>query len=515
MNRERIILWAALSLVGCNQPSVDPTETDNGLYGLGTSATKWPGGNVPVCFTNISDSPSLQQQIPGLLANSWSKAANIHFTGFGACNGGNVVSVSFSAGSNGLTSNPLGYGQESVTLINNDTTAGLAHFKYEVVHEFGHALGFQHEMQRPDNWTGGVAAQCPQFGNNAASQFNPVSGGNNLTPLYDPFSIMNYCDPGSNNQTQLSVGDIIGSSSASAYGPSGSCSFPATQTACVAKPQLQYDSTFTLPSGCPSTVGNWVLQQVGGGTIPTTGNATTWLIGHQAEGGVTSGPPIGSTKQFQLCDKFGNCAPPFNITIADCGTRLDSVYVSYNQTLLANQGSTGFVTLEMVGPWMNYDYGIGATGSVTSNIPNATFTFDNGYSNNTACYPNCIGFIDMTIHTAFSTPVGNYSVTAAVYDPATNITRTTTVPVAIGACTPPPSSCAGYECGTFTGCGQSLSCGSCSNGLLCSSGHCCASGTSWDGYACTPPPCNCPKGFYCAYDLTCQRNSTCKPGTCM
>lgn len=516
MNRQRSLLCAALALAGCGEPASTPTaSSDNALYGLGALAQPWPGGNVPVCFTNINDQPTLQAQIPGILANSWSKAANLHFTGFGACNGGNVISVSFAVNSNGQTDD-IGYGARSITLISNDTTPGLAHFQYEVLHEFGHAIGFEHEMKRPDNWVGGVAQQCGVGnGSNDITQFSAAPGGVNLTPNYDPNSIMNYCDPNGNQTTKLSVGDILGASSPSAYGRS-SCVFANAGTVCTSRPQLQYDSTYTVPSGCPATTGAWVLKQVGGGAVATAPEANTFVLGRQAEGGVVSGPAIGSTQSYQMCDAFNNCSPPFNIVLTDCHTRLDSVYVAYNQTLYATQGSSGFVTLEMVGPWMNYDYGINAHGYVVStNVPNATFHFDNGYSNNTACYPNCIGFIDMTAVPSFSTPPGSYTATVAVYDPATQITRTTVVPISVGACTPPPSSCAGYECGTFTGCGQSLNCGSCSGGNVCSGGHCCPPGTDWDGISCSPPPCNCKAGYYCDASGQCVRNGTCRPGTCM
>src|SRR5437868_6518492 len=132
MNRPHFLLCATLALAACGQ-NAPVASSDDALYGLGSLAQAWPGGNVPVCFTNINDQPTLQAKIPGLLASSWSKAANLRFTGFGACNGGNVISVSFVAGTNGVTDN-VGYGARSIQLISNDTTPGLAHFQYEVLH---------------------------------------------------------------------------------------------------------------------------------------------------------------------------------------------------------------------------------------------------------------------------------------------------------------------------------------------------------------------------------------------
>lgn len=63
-------------------------------------------------------------------------------------------------------------------------------------HEFGHALGFAHEQNRPD--TPGECAEVHGQGQR---------GEKILTP-YDPESIMNYCNPKYNNDGKLSKLDI-------------------------------------------------------------------------------------------------------------------------------------------------------------------------------------------------------------------------------------------------------------------------------------------------------------------
>jgi hypothetical protein len=263
------------------------------------------------------------------------------------------------------------------------------------------------------------------------------------------------------------------------------------------------------------------LRQVGVGPVATAPEANSFVLGHQAEGGVSWGPAIGASPQYQMCDAFNNCSAPFNITITNCNTRVDDFYVAYNETLYVTQGSTGWETLELAGPWVNEDAGINAYGGlVSTNMPYATFNFGAGYSNNTACgqITDCIAFMNMTVGASFSTPVGNYTATVKATDPTTQVTRTTITPIVVSACTPPPASCAGLQCGTFTGCGQTLNCGGCAGGDVCSIGHCCPTGMEWDGTNCSPPPppvCDCKPGFFCNAAGECQRNGTCKPGTCM
>lgn len=63
------------------------------------------------------------------------------------------------------------------------------------VHEFGHAIGFAHEQNRPD--TPGECTQPPQGRN----------GDTMLTP-WDPHSVMNYCNSVYNNNGVLSEDDI-------------------------------------------------------------------------------------------------------------------------------------------------------------------------------------------------------------------------------------------------------------------------------------------------------------------
>jgi hypothetical protein len=64
------------------------------------------------------------------------------------------------------------------------------------VHEFGHALGFDHEQNRLDRDT------------SCGKAIIPMTADTILTP-YDPDSVMNYCNPRYNNFGKLSFWDVV------------------------------------------------------------------------------------------------------------------------------------------------------------------------------------------------------------------------------------------------------------------------------------------------------------------
>jgi hypothetical protein len=166
----------------------------------------WLDKRIPVCWDNPSSQFTremglVKQEVSG----SWQQASGLQFVGWGKCaeiNKGIRIRIDDS----GPHTKGLGRGIDGVPagMVLNFTFNNWSQscrqtrdycIKAIAGHEFGHAIGFAHEQNRPDK--PGECREAPQG----------TSGDTLLTP-YDPHSIMNYCNAEWNNSGQLSALDI-------------------------------------------------------------------------------------------------------------------------------------------------------------------------------------------------------------------------------------------------------------------------------------------------------------------
>jgi hypothetical protein len=171
----------------------------------------WPGGRVQVCWRADADNHDYFTEnarlVRGLVENRWGRAANIHFSGWGVCpayadelDPPKTVQIHWSEddGNQGPKAD-YGYFTDKRTFVRLQPLkdySSQADFEGDVLHEFGHALGFGHEHNHPLR---GTQAQ------DVCRPSSPVTA-EVLTP-FDRNSIMGYCSTALNTLSPL---DTVG-----------------------------------------------------------------------------------------------------------------------------------------------------------------------------------------------------------------------------------------------------------------------------------------------------------------
>lgn len=216
--------------VNANDTAISPTfdpSTVPGMIRIDDKAylllsSTWPFNltngiaTIPVCWEPNSSAGKERDWVRSAVIDSWqaNSAGRLRFIGFGQCvaaSKGIRIAVQDNGSNNGPHTVGLGKQLDGVKngMILNFTfqtwSPACASSAAErelcirsiAVHEFGHALGFAHEQNRPD--TPGECTQKPQGAN----------GDVLLTP-WDSHSVMNYCNPVYNNDGKLSSYDIEG-----------------------------------------------------------------------------------------------------------------------------------------------------------------------------------------------------------------------------------------------------------------------------------------------------------------
>jgi hypothetical protein len=206
-----LLLGSALAAVGCStevgQESESVGSEQEHLYMTGA---RWPAGasgltTISVCFNAAStaraDYWATRAKLMAAVNISWAAAANLRFNDWGSCGASSNGKIEVN-----LQDAPADGSSHGNADVGYQGTGRAAHLNITVnsiqggiIHEFGHLLGFPHEMTRPD---------FPDDTSGSCREAN-IAGGNTLGTPPDRGSVMAgwwYCGFPEN----LSYYDIVG-----------------------------------------------------------------------------------------------------------------------------------------------------------------------------------------------------------------------------------------------------------------------------------------------------------------